>query len=149
MKIPKLEYKGQRKDLHPGANWMYKENVMEKSGVQGLAYDKQQKILTTLKKRKSSNLTYAQCKKIDAWLDEKEEMIYNRFNNKIELKRLKAMKVDEKDRMRMHESIEKGENMINKQTRAISKLSINAISMRLKMPYERIEYYANKQKFVK
>jgi len=139
---------------------------MIKSGIQGLSYVKQQKVLAAIERNKKeekvtildinsihivkhTELTYNQCKKIDAWLDEKEEMIYNRFNNKIELKRLKKMKVDEKDRIRMHESIEYAENMINKQTRAISKLSINAIAMRLKMPYERIEYYANKQKYVK
>jgi len=138
---------------------------MNKSGQQGLSFVKQQKVLAAIERSKKVEkitmldihsihlgkpieLTYNQCKKIDAWLDEKEEMIYNRFNNKIELKRLKAMKVGEKDRMRMHESIEKGENMINKQTRAISKLSINSIAMRLKMPYERIEYYANKKRYV-
>ena len=139
--------------------------MVMKSGVQGLSYEKQQRILEAIKRSrkvekitildinsihigKPINLTYNQCKKIDAWLDEKEELIYNRFNNKKELARLKEIAVDEKDRIRMYDSIEEGKDMIARQTKRIAALSINAIAGRLKLPYGRVEYYSNKKRYV-
>ena len=127
IKIPKLIYKGQIKhcDRYPGANWMYL---------------KEEEIMT--------ELTVEQKKKIDDWLDEKDELIWKRGYNTTLVKFARATKVEPKDRDEQRLFIDNGDILIAKQTKRISALSINAIAMRLKLPYGRVEYYANKKRFV-
>jgi len=97
---------------------------------------------------KPIELTPKQMQKIDKSLDEKDELIVKRFDNKAELERLKAISVSEHDKVKMYNSIEAGKDIIARQTKRISALSIAAIARRLKLPYERVEYYSNKQKYV-
>ena len=123
MKIPELTYKGQIKhcDRYPGANWMYT----------------------------MTELTTEQKKKINDWLDEKDDLIWKRGYNTTLVKVAKSTKVEPKDRDEQRLFIDNGDILIAKQTKRISALSIAAIAMRLKLPYGRVEYWANKQKYVK
>jgi len=91
-------------------------------------------------------LTSKQMQKIDRWTDEKDELIVKRFDNKAELARLKAISVAEHDKVKMYNSIEAGKDIIARQTKRISALSLAAIARRLKVSYGRAEYYVNKQK---
>ena len=137
---------------------------MPKSGVQGLSYAKQQRMLAAIKRSrklekitmldinsihlgKPIELTKEQKKKINDWMDEKDDLIWKRGYNTALVKVAKATKVEPKDRDEQRLFIDNGDILIAKQTKRISALSINAIAMRLKLPYGGVEYFANKQRY--
>jgi len=139
---------------------------MNKSGQQGLSFVKQQKVLAAIKRkrklepifmidvnsiwvRRKDGLTHEQCKKIDDWLEEKEGLIVKRSYNKGLVKTARETEVPPEKREEQCKYIDDGVVLIAKHTRRISALSINAIAIRLKLPYLKVEYYANKQKYDK
>jgi len=97
---------------------------------------------------KPIELTSKQMQRIDKWLDEKDDLMVKRFHNKKEIKRVKLIDAPKKDKRSQQASIDEGVALIARQTKRISALSIKAIARRLKLPYERVEYYCNKKKYV-
>jgi len=97
---------------------------------------------------KPIELTSKQMQRVDKWLDEKDELMVNRFYNKKLVKDAKLTDVPQKHKRVRQAFIDEGVALIARQTKRISALSIAAIARRLKLPYERVGYYSNKQKYV-
>jgi hypothetical protein len=90
------------------------------------------------------SLTLKEKDSIDIMLDEKDTRIANREANRKEVAKLRRQRLEETDmetRFYMLKSINYGEEMIAKQTRRISELSITNIAKRLNVPLSRVVYY--------
>ena len=103
--------------------------------------------INSIHPKKPTPLLEWQKKKIDDWLEEKDDLILKRGYNKALVKFAKAKKVEPKDRDEQRQFIDDGDILTAKQTRRISALSINAIAARLKVSYGCVEYYANKKRY--
>jgi len=81
---------------------------------------------------------------IDDLLDEKSTLQTNREHNKEEVAKLRQQRLQENDwetRFLLLKSINHGQEMIVKQTKRISELSITNIAKRLDVPLSRVIYY--------
>ncbi len=90
------------------------------------------------------SLTLKEKESIDTMLDEKVTRLANREHNRNQVVKLRKQRLQESDwetRFYMLKSINYGEEMIGKQTKRISELSITNIAKRLDVPLSRVVYY--------
>ena len=93
-------------------------------------------------------LTAEDKQRINEYLKEKKELIATREHNRAELAKVKRMDVAVEDRNRKYHSVQAGLDVINKNTRRISALSIKNIAKMLKLPLSKVDYYIRKTTYV-
>ena len=92
------------------------------------------------------SLTLKEKTSIDVMLDEKVTRSANREHNKKEIAKLRAQRLQEDDWIIRHQllrSIGDGQEMITKQTKRISELSITKIAEKLGLSFGAVTYYQN------